>query len=350
MADRNLTDDEATAKVARAATLFTPWALRAAVTLRIPDLIAEGVTDVGELARRAGAEPNALRRLIRYLVLLEVLRTPAADRVELGELGAVLRRGHAAGLASALDQAEPFARRGDEAISGLPEAVRTGKSVWAGFSGRPFWDDLAADPALDQSFAAAMAAHAAELGPVLATRHDWSSARRVVDVGGGTGHVLAAVLAAHRHLTGTLVDLPDTVSQAGPVLVAAGVADRVDVVGGSFFDPLPDGADVCVLANILHDWPDDDAVAILRRCASALTGTGRVVVVERVLDDVPVAPAEPGQFVASQRDLAMLLLLDAGERTAAEFRALGAAAGLKLTEIVPLVPGQGLFTVTFEVR
>lgn len=350
MTDRNLADDAAVAKVARAATLFTPWALRAAVTLRLPDLVAAGVTDVGELARAAGAEPAALRRLIRYLVLLEVFRTPSADRVELGDLGAVLRRGHPAGLARALDQTEPFACRGDRAISRLPEAVRTGRSVWAGLTGRAFWDDLAADPALNRSFAGAMAAHAAELGPVLATRYDWSTARHVVDVGGGTGHLLAAVLTAHRQLTATLVDLPDTVSGAGPVLAAAGVADRVDVVGGSFFDPLPDGADVCVLANILHDWPDDDAVAILRRCAAALTGGGRVVLVERVLDDVAAAPAEPGQLLASQRDLAMLLLLDAGERTASEFRALGAAAGLRTTGTAPLVPGQGLFTVTYETR
>ncbi|MFD9891722.1 methyltransferase [Amycolatopsis sp. NPDC059027] len=350
IADTGTADDEAVAKVARAATLFTPWALRAAVTLRLPDLIAEGVTDVGELALRAGAEPSALRRLVRYLVLLEVLRAPSADRVELGELGAVLCQGHRAGLARALDQAEPFARRGDEAISGLVAAIRTGKSVWASFSGRPFWDDLAADPELGRSFDGAMAGHAAAVGPAIAAGYDWSGVRHVADVGGGTGLALAAVLAAHRHLTGTLVDRPDTVARADAVLRSAGVADRATVFGGSFFDPLPAGADVCLLANILHDWPDDEATAILRRCAAALTGGGRVAVIERTLDEVPAAPADPGQFVASQRDLAMLLLLDAGERTTAQFRALGAAAGLRLAGITPLIPGQGLSVLAFEVR
>lgn len=346
--EADVADDDAVARVARLGTLFTPWALRAAVTLRLPDLIAGGVTDIGALALRAGVDQTALRRLIRYLVLLEVLRAPSADRVELGELGAVLCRAHPAGLAGAYDQAEPFARRGDEAIPSLVTAVRTGRSVWADLSGRPFWDDLAADPALGRSFAGAMAAHAAVLGPALAEGFDWSGAGHVADVGGGTGHVLAAVLAAHPGLTGTLVDLPDTVAQAEPVLHAAGVADRATVFGGSFFDPLPAGADVCVLANVLHDWPDPDATAILRRCAAAVgPGAGRVVVVERVLADVPSAPADPGQFVASQRDLAMLLLLDAGERTAARFRAIGSAAGLRLTGVTPLIPEQGLSTLEF---
>lgn len=346
-ASERVADDDAVAKVARLGTLFTPWALRAAVTLRIPDLIASGVTDVGGLAFRAGVDPAALRRLIRYLVLLEVLRASSVDRVELGELGAVLCHGHPAGLAGAYDQNVPFARRGDEAIPGLVAAVRTGKSVWADISGRSFWDDLAADQELGRSFAGAMAAHAAALGPALAERYDWSGVTHVADVGGGTGHVLAAVLATHPDLAGTLVDLPDTVAQAGEVL--RDVAGRVTVHGGSFFDPLPVRADVCVLANVLHDWSDADATAILRRCAATLSDRGRVLVVERVLDDVPSAPADPGQFVAGQRDLAMLLLLDAGERTEAGFRAIGTAAGLRLTAVVPLLPGQGLSTVEFEV-
>lgn len=343
------TDRDAVVRVARGATLFTPWALRAAVTLGLPDLVADGVNDLAGLARRSGADVTALRRLVRYLVLLEVFRAPAADRVELGELGAVLCSGHPAGLAKALDQREAFARRGDEAIASLPEAVRTGKSVWAGMFGRGFWDDLAADPVLGRSFDAAMAAHAATLGPEVARRYDWSGVRHVTDVGGGTGHVLAAVLAAHPGLAGTLVDLPGTVSAADPVLRAAGVSDRVTVVGGSFFDPLPGGTDVCLLANILHDWPDEAAVAILRRCGAAVVAGGQVVLVERVLDEVPAAGDDPGQFVASQRDLAMLLLLDAAERTEAQFARLGREAGLRPDGVAGLLPEQGLFLVCFDV-
>ncbi|MEU5845384.1 methyltransferase [Saccharopolyspora shandongensis] len=342
-------DSDAVTRVARSATLFTPWALRAAATLGLPDLVAEGVTELAELASRSGAEPGALRRLVRYLVLLEVFRAPAADRVELGELGAVLCNGHPAGLAKALDQREAFARRGDEAIASLPEAVRTGRSVWASLSGRGFWDDLAADPVLGRSFDEAMAAHAATLGPEVARGYDWSEVRHVTDVGGGSGHVLAAVLAAHPELTATLVDLPDTVRAADPVLRAAGVADRVTVVGGSFFDPLPGGTDVCLLANILHDWPDEAAVAILHRCRAAVNAGGQVVLVERVLGEVPDAGSGPGQFVASQRDLAMLLLLDAAERTEAQFARLGREAGLRPAGVVPLVQGQGLFLVRYDV-
>src|SRR5207244_8707475 len=107
---------------------------------------------------------------------------------------------------------------------------------------------------------------------------DWESVRTVVDVGGGTGSLLAEILRARPKVRGTLVDLPRTVARSAEVFEAAGVADRVTAVGQSFFDPLPAGADLYLLKKVLNDWPDRETTAILSRCAEAARPTGRVVV------------------------------------------------------------------------
>ncbi len=168
--------------------------------------------------------------------------------------------------------------------------LRTGQPGYAEMFGRSFWEDLEANPAIGASFDAFMAAVHGGAEQVPRISGGWDSVGTVVDVGGGTGHVLAELLRADRGLRGTLVDLPATASRSAATFAQAGVSERVVAVGQSFFDPLPKGADVYLLRSVLNDWPDQEKVAILGRCAEAVPSSGRVVVAGGV---VPAGPPGP---------------------------------------------------------
>ncbi|MFC3995240.1 methyltransferase [Nocardiopsis sediminis] len=328
-------------QVSRMATLFTPWALRAAVTLRLPDLVAKGVVLPEELARRSGANGDGVVRLLRHLANLGVLTAEESGGYGLTDLGRVLCSDHPSGIARALDQSDAWARAGDRVLLGLPYSVRTGRPAWEEIFGHGLWDALAADEELGAAFDRAMAVHAANVGPWLADAWEWSSVGHVVDVGGGTGGVVATLLQRHGHLRGTVVDLPATAERASALLVPAGVSDRAETVGQSFFDPLPAGADVYLLAHVLHDWPAEDASRILRGCAEALSRRGRVLVVDRLVSAGGRAPLS-----VTQRDMAMLVVLGGRERTAEEFRRLGGQAGLRLVAAHPS-PEEGLYLIEY---
>ena len=147
----------------------------------------------------------------------------------------------------------------------------------------------------------------------------WESVRTVVDVGGGTGSLLAEILRARPTVRGTLVDLPATVARSAAIFQAAGVADRATAVGQSFFDPLPAGADLYVLKKVLDDWPDREASAILDRCAEAARPAGRVAVIGGVSPDDGHGPSP---------ELLMMVLVGGRNRSLPEFREMARAVGI----------------------
>jgi SAM-dependent methyltransferase len=207
------------------------------------------------------------------------------------------------------------------AWSSLLRAVRTGAPAYHEIFGRPFWEDLRAHPDIAASFDELMgpAGHGVP-DPDVLVNGDWESVRTVVDVGGGTGALLAEVLRARPSVRGILVDLPQTVAQSAAIFRAAGVTDRVTTVGQSFFDPLPAGGDLYLLKSVLSDWPDREAAAVLRRCAEAARPSGRVVLLNGVSpDDVGPAP-----------DLLMMVLVGGKNRSLTEFRELARGAGLEV--------------------
>jgi len=158
---------------------------------------------------------------------------------------------------------------------------------WAPAS-RPFWAYLGANPAISASFDATMAVDAGNAA--VAGGYDWTTVRHVADIGGGTGTLIAEVLRRHPHLRGTLADLlPETAARARQYLAGLGLDGRCEVVGQSFFDPLPPGADAYLPSRIIHDWDDAAATAILRRCAEAAASTGRVLVIESAVGGDPAA-------------------------------------------------------------
>jgi O-methyltransferase domain len=254
-----------------------------------------------------------------------VFAEPAPGRFALTEASELLRSDHPAGLRRWLDQ-DGAAGRMDAAWPGLLESVRDGRPGYRSMYGRSFWEDVDADPALRRSYDALLAGPAADLARELATAVDWREVAHVVDVGGGSGALLAGLLEAHPHLRGTLVELASTAETAAAAFEARGLARRSTVRAGSAFDPLPPGGDVYLLSWVLHDWDDAEAVAILRRCADVASDDATVLVIEHVVSaDAPSA-------LHTALDLRMLHLVGGRERTAEELAALADAAGLALSE------------------
>jgi hypothetical protein len=301
------------------ADLTTPMAVRVAATLRIPDHIASGLRTAPELAGVTNTHAGALDRLLRHLGSVGLVRRDDDGRYTLTSLGEALREDHPQRMRARLDMAGAIGRA-DLAFVQLLHAVRTGGPAYTAQFGRAFWEDVAADPSLTASFDALMGCDVTEEAPDILAAYDWASLRHVVDVGGGNGSLIVALLAAQPALRGTVVDLPEAAEAARHALAAAGLAGRCAVVAGSFFDPLPPGADGYVLSAILHNWDDDAAEAILRRCAEAAGDTGAVFVIEQI--------AANGAVTNSARDLRMLVYFGGRERGVTELTALGRAAGL----------------------
>lgn len=310
----------------RLADALAPMAVRVLATLRVPDYLAEGPASAATLAEAVGADEDALRRLLRYLVARDVLAEPRPDSFELAPMARLLLDEHPARLRAAFDLDGPVGRA-DRSFAHLRHSITTGEPAYPQVFGQGFWEELAEHPDQLAHFNELMAERVTRIG--LAGAHPWAEVGEVVDVGGGDGTLLAELLTAHPHLRGTLVELPSTAEQARSTLHAAGVADRTEVVGGSFLEPLPAGRDVYVLAAVLHNWPDREAAEVLQRCAAALPPHGCVLVVETLPDDA----RDPRDV--TYRDLHMLCYFGGKERTLDDYRSLAASAGLRLAEVRP---------------
>ena len=307
------------------AGLATPMALRVAVTLGLPDrLLRDGAT-AGQLAAELDLSPIALDLLLGHLTTLGVMeRTSTGYRTT--EYGANLCVDAGNGLTNTLLNLDSAAGRAELAFVELAHSIATGQAAYSRRYGQDFWADLADHPHLRESFDRQMTQRFREQIPQIAAHFDWSRFATIVDVGGGRGTLLAAILAAHPRAHGHLVDLEPTAAVAGDTFRAHGLDDRTQVTAGSFFDPLPAGADAYLLSDILHDWDDEHAHQILARCVEAAPPAGRVLVVE------PVG----GQRASTDMDLAMLVLYGGRERRIDEFRALAAAHGLALEAVTDL--------------
>jgi SAM-dependent methyltransferase len=298
--------------------LCTPWSIHVVATLRIADHIAAGITDIDDLAAASGSHSESLGRLLRHLVAKGVFAEPAPGRFALNEPARGLMDSSGR-LGLDLDG---IGGRMAYAWGSLLAAVRTGAPAYHTIFGRTFWEDLEAHPDVAASFDALMgpAGHG-KPDPEVLVNGGWESVRTVVDVGGGTGSLLAEILLARPTTQGTLVDLPATVARSAETFQAAGVVGRVTAVGQSFFDPLPAGADLYLLKSVLQDWPDHESMAILRRLADAARPAGRVVIIGGVSPDEGRHPSP---------ELLMMVLVGGKNRNLAEFREMARAAGLEV--------------------
>lgn len=298
-----------------------------AVKLGVPELLREGPRPVEALARATGAEAGTLYRLLRALAFLGVLAEDDQRRFALAPAGTLLLDGVPGSLrGSALFYGEPWCW---QAFGGLLEAVHGGTTPFHHVHGAGFFDYLARHADAAEAFHEHMLALTGQDAAAITAAYDFGSFGRVVDVGGGHGALLTAVLRAHPGVRGVLFDRPSVVEGAREFLGAEGLADRCDLAGGSFFDGVPAGADAYLLKDVLHDWEDEPAVAILRACRSAMESPARLLVVERLLP--PDAAPAPGKLT----DVVMLVLTGGRERTEAEYRALLEAGGFALARVVP---------------
>jgi hypothetical protein len=296
--------------------LATPWCLMAAATLRLPQHIAAGHHDVTDLAKAAGCDRDALHALLGYLVAKGVFVQSGPGRFDCNRAAEQL--------------AEPdrfldlngIGGRMAHAWGTLLDYVRTGQPAYQRVFGRPFWEDLAAHPHVAADFDALMgpAGHGVpDAGIELA--QGWDGIKSIVDVGGGTGAMLAVLLKRHPQVRGILVDLPGTVARSAEIL--ADVKDRVTLSGQSFFDPLPAGADLYLLKKVLNDWPDDATVAILRRCAEAAGPSGKVVVLGGVSPDETPPILAIDMLVAGGKTSTLTQFTELARRAGLEVRAAG---------------------------
>ncbi|MFF5160727.1 methyltransferase [Streptomyces sp. NPDC000348] len=308
------------------ADLATPMAVRVAATLRVADHITAGHRTAEEIAAAAGAHADSLDRLLRHLVAVGLFTRDGQGVYGLTESGEQLRDDHAAGKRKWLDMNSAVGR-GDLGFVELAHSIRTGRPAYPVRYGKSFWEDLASDPGLSASFDTLMSHHLELDYSGIAAAYDWAALGHVVDVGGGSGGLLSALLAAHEDLSGTVLDLRGPASAAHRRFLDTGVSERARAVVGSFFDPLPAGAGGYVLSAVLHDWDDRSAVAILRRCAEAAGSGGVVLVIEAVASD---------EHAGTGMDLRMLTYFGGRERGLAELGELASRAGLSVRAVHPI--------------
>jgi 2,7-dihydroxy-5-methyl-1-naphthoate 7-O-methyltransferase len=294
--------------------LTTPWCLMVAATLRIPDLIAEGHEDIADLATAAGCDRDALHAVLGHLVSKGVFVQQGP-----GRFGGNRAAEQLANSRRFLDL-DGIGGRMAHTWGTLLDYVRTGRPAYQKLFGRPFWADLAEHPTIAAEFDALMgpAGHGVPDFDIELVG-GWDSVGTIVDVGGGTGAMLASLLRRHPRVRGILVDFPGTVARAGDIVTPAGVAGRVTLRGQSFFDPLLAGADLYLLKNVLNDWPDEETVAILRRCAQAVHPSGSIAVLGGVSPDDAL------------RSLGIDMLVAGGKTsTLTQFAELARQAGLEI--------------------
>ena len=302
-------------------------AIYVAARLGLADLLASGPLAAPQLAELADAHPGALYRLLRALASAGIFAEDDDGCFRLTPLAQLLRRDVPGSLhGQAALMGEPWVW---DVAGGMLASVRSGEPAFDRAYGMPFWDWLDGRPEQNAVFDAAMTSLSAQETDAILAACDFPDAGTVVDVGGGRGALLAAVLRAHPGIRGVLLDQAAVVAGAAELLAAAGVAGRCETVAGDMFTAVPPGGDVYLLKRVVHDWADRDVLAILRACHAAMPPGARLVLAEPVI--APGNEPHPAKFM----DLQMLLSQHGRERTAAEFAGLLTAAGFTAGRVIP---------------
>lgn len=298
----------------------------AAAQLGVADALGPEPTHVDVLAEKTRCDAGALYRLLRALASLGIFaetdrpRTFAHTR-----------------LSEALRSNVPGSMHGLATMTGLlharawpdvAHAVRTGGTAFNKVFGSEIFDYLPTDAEAAAAFDRAMTGYTASTAAAVAGAYDFSEVRRLLDVGGGSGALLASIAARHPHVSGVTLDLPHVAARATEHLARTGVADRCEALGGDFFESVPAGFDAYALKMILHDWSDERSLAILKNVRKAMGPSGRLLVIDAVLPEGN-APS-PGKLI----DINMLVMTGGRERTEREFRDLLSASGFELVRVV----------------
>ena len=309
--------------------MWVSQSIYVAAKLGIADLLKQGAKTSEQLANDTDVDAQSLYRVLRALSSIGIF---AEGENRLFELTP---------LATYLQSDSPSSMRAIAIMFGSEDwrwqtwgnilySVKTGKSAFEHTKGIPIFNYFSQNPEAAEIFNASMTSFSTIHNAAIAASYDFSSIKTLVDVGGGHGGFLSAILKANPMMKGILYDLPPVIEGARQHLEVAGLQERCLEIQGNFFESVPSGGDAYMLKNIIHDWNDESAIAILKNCHRAMPDNGKLLLVETVIP----SGNEPsvGKFV----DIEMLLMTSGGrERTEAEFQNLFRAAGFKLTSITP---------------
>jgi ubiquinone/menaquinone biosynthesis C-methylase UbiE len=306
-------------------------AIYVAAKLGIADLLNDGPKTSDELAQSTGADPTALSRLLRALASFGLFAQDEQRRFELTPLASLLETGP--------NSVRPFALWSGgvsyQAFGGLEYSVRTGKPAFENIFGMEFFEYLSKNQDAGDLFAELMSLHTAPIAPAVAA-YDFSGVETVVEIGGGRGELLAAILSAHPHIRGVLVDSPQVVRSAETVLTAAGVAERCELLGQDIFKGVPGGGDCYLLKSVIHGLSDEQAAGLLSSCRRVMHETGKLLLVEFVI------PEGNEPFAGKLMDLLMLVGCYGRERSREEFELLLTASGFRLSKVIETKHGYSL--------
>lgn len=315
--------------VALMQTMMDSWlaqALYVVTKLGVPDRLADGAQTSEQLAAATGAHAGMLDQVLRALASFGYLR-------ESDGTFALTRRSRPL-VSDSPDSVQPAIVMWGEPFNwstfgAMLHAVRTGERAFDHVFGTGVFEYLEADPEANRIYNEGMTVLARHGATVPARQFDYGRVQSLVDVGGGVGTNLATILADHPHLRGVLFDLPHVVADARPVLEAAGVMDRCEIVGGSFFESVPEGHDAYLFTTVIHDWDDAHAARILETCRRAIPDRGRLLLAEVVL------PEDAALHLGRLADLQVMVMHGASERTREQFRQLLDGAGFRIATVTP---------------
>jgi len=298
-----------------------------AAKLGIPDLLKDGPKSADELANASGTHAPSLFRVLRALAAIDVLTQTGDRRFGNTPLSETLRTDMPGSL-----RALTMTDLGEEhypAWGELLHSIRTGEIAFDKAFGEPVWEFFAKHEENAKIFNDAMSGMTAQAEQALHAAYNFEGIDTIVDVGGGHGGLITSILKRNPNMRGILFDSPQVIEGAKLKIAESGVADRCAVVGGDFFQSVPEGADAIIMKWIIHDWNDEQSIAIMKTCHRALRENGKLILVEAV-----VPPGDEMHF-AKFIDLNMLVMTGGRERTEEEFRQLYEAAGFRLMRIVP---------------
>jgi len=308
-----------------AGQLLLARALGIVADLGVADIVADGPKSLDEITAATGCHPDSLYRLLRMLGGHGVFAQDDQGRFGLTPRAELLRAGHPDSMR------ELFVLGWQDlhwkTYQALPEAVLTGEIAFEQAYGQEFFNYLAGHPELNAMFDRRMSSVSKAENEQIAKAYEFGEHAPVIDIGGGQGGLLAAIVEHHPGMVAALYDQPQVLSDPAN-LAERGLLDAVARIAGDFFIDVPPGFGLYLMKRIIHDWDDDRAVEILRHCAHAMSATSRLLVIDAVMK--PGNEPDPNK----NTDLALMALTPGRERTEAEFSALFTAAGLRLTRVI----------------
>jgi len=298
-----------------------------AAKLGIADLLKDGSKSIDDLASKVGAHPQTLYRVLRALASIGIFAEVRNRQFELTALAEPLQDRVPGSMRA---RAINFGGEGFWKPWGdLLNCVKTGDTPFNRVFGMSFWEYLTRNAEAGTIFNKSMSAITEQSANAVVEAYDFSGANRVVDLGGGRGALIAAILKRYPHVQGVLTDLPPVANEAKAFIESEGLEDRCEFIGGDYFQSVPSGADIYIMKSIIQGEEDNGAVAILKNCRRAMGNHARLLIVDLIM------PPHGSPSPANVFDVHMWVLDGGLLRTEEEFRALFEKAGFKVNRILP---------------